>query len=1119
MDPGAWLRSLGLEQYEPAFRAHAIDDILLPRLTADDLKDLGVNIVGHRRRMLDAISALRTEAAKSPPPYADSRLDRASTTAERRHVTVMFSDLVDSTALSTRMDPEDLREVISAYQRCSAETVRCFDGFVARYVGDAALVYFGYPHAHEDDAERAVRAALELVDAVGRVQTQPPLHIRVGIATGLVVVGDLIASGEATERGMVGETPNVAARLQGLAEPGMIVVADDTRKLLGNLFEFQDLGPKELKGVAKPVRVWAALRATSVESRFDALHASDLSDLVGRDEELELLLRRWDKAKAGEGQVVLLSGEAGIGKSRLTAALLERIAAETPLTLRHFCSPQHTDSALYPIIAQIKRAAGLKQEDPPAVRLGKLEQMLSQTSTPMYDAALIAEMLSLSNDGRYPSLNFTPQQKRQKTLDALLLQVEMLTRQRSVLLIFEDAHWMDPTTLDLLAVIVERISTLSALIIVTFRPDFDAQWTERPYVTLLNIKRLTQLDVEAIIDGLVGSNSLPATVRRDIIERTDGIPLFIEEMTRAVLEAGPLAERLVAAASRPGFAIPASLHAPLLARLDRLGPAKELAQIGAAIGREFSYPLLLAVMEKSESELRSALDRLVRARLVFQRGSPPDATYFFKHALIQDAAYGTLLRKQCRELHARVATVLSSQFADIVENHPELLARHYTEADLIEKASALWSKAGRRSMQRSALVEAATQFSRALGQLALLPRSTAVRREEIELQVAIITPLLHVKGYAAPETIAAAERARLLIAEAEALGEAPEDPLILLSLLYGFWAGRFVAFNGDEMRGFAKQFFALAEKQAGTVPLIAAHRIMGGSLLFTGEFVEGRRHFDRAIALYDPTQHRSLAERFGQDVRVTSLSFRSWAQWLLGYPTVALVDAQQAVGDAREIAQVATLMFALAASSFTYILLGRHGQATAQLEELVGLASQKNLTGWKGLGTAFAGCAFAATGKASDALRMIGSGFAAWRSTGATVFSPLFLLHLAESHAALDQLDDACRSIGEALTEIQTSKEAWFEAEVYRVAGEIALKQRTPNFIKAEAYFSHALTLSRAQNAKSCELRTAMSTARLWRDQGKSVQARNLLAPIYAWFTEGFDSPDLMQAKTLLDAL
>ena len=729
-----WLEGLGLADYAERFAENRIDISVLSELSDQDLKELGV-VLGDRRKMLRAIRELvavepvEDRPAPEPAPKPDA--------AERRQLTVMFCDLVGSTAMSARLDPEDMRAIIGAYHKCCASLIAANGGFVAKYMGDGVLAYFGYPQAHEHDAERAVRAGLAIVEAAPKLQTVAgALHVRVGIATGIVVVGDLLGSGEAQERGVVGETPNLAARLQAIAEPDMVVIAEGTRRLLGNLFELQDLGTKDLKGIAGPARAWAAMRASSAESRFEALHASGLAALVGREEEFELLLRRWTEANSGEGQVVLLSGEAGIGKSRLTAALLERLASEQHTRLRYFCSPQHTDSAFYPIIGQMERAAGLTRDDAPRAKLDKLDAVLAPTSTPIEDAALFAEMLSLPNDGRYPALDLDPPRRRQRTLEALVSQMGALTRQNPVLMIFEDAHWTDPTSLEAFGRMVDRIAGLGALLIVTFRPEFQPPWIGRPHVTALTINRLIRREIDAMIDRVAGDKLLPASLRQDIVERTDGIPLFVEEMTKAVLEAEGEGEarRTVAAVPSPALAVPASLHASLMARLDRLGPAKELAQIGAAIGREFSHALLASVARKPEAELRSALDRLIAAGLLFRQGAPPHATYLFKHALVQDAAYGTLLREPRRALHARIAEAIESQFAEIAENQPELLARHCNEAGLIENAARLWGKAGQRSLARSALVEGVDQLSRALAQIAALPTTPALRRERINFK-------------------------------------------------------------------------------------------------------------------------------------------------------------------------------------------------------------------------------------------------------------------------------------------------------------------------------------------------------------------------------------------------
>jgi class 3 adenylate cyclase len=726
-----WLEQLGFAQYAPRFAENDINFAILPDLTDQDLKELGVASLGHRRQLLRAFAELKVGAqgaGTSPASVTVTQQD----TAERRQVTVMFSDLVGSTALSARMDPEDLREIISAYQNCVAETVTRFGGFVAKYMGDGVLIYFGYPQAHEDDAERAVRAGLDAVAAMSALKSPVPLQSRIGIATGLVVVGDLIGSGSAQEQAIVGETPNLAARLQAIAEPDTVVIAEGTRKLLGDLFELEDLGAKDLKGVVGSVRVFAALRPSLVESRFEALHTSGLTPLVGREEELELLLRRWSRAKSGEGQVVLISGEAGIGKSRLVAALLERLASEPHTRLRYFCSPQHTDSALHPIISQMERAAGFTHDNPLQTKLDKLDALLAKTSTSKQDIALLADLLSLANDGRYPTLELAPQQRRQKTLEALAAQSEALARQNPVLMIFEDAHWTDPTSLELFGRAVERVSDQRVLLVVTSRPEFEPPWIGEPHVTALTLNRLAQREVSAIIDCLIGNKRLPANVRQDIVERTDGIPLFVEEMTKALLEAGSedAATQMAAAVPPPALAVPASLHASLMARLDRLGPAKEVAQIGAAIGREFSQALLAAVVRKPEAEIDSALSRLVDSGLLFRQGAPPYASYLFKHALVQDAAYGTLLREPRRALHARIAETLESRFPEIAERQPELLARHYAESGRIEKAAMQWGKAGQRSLGRSALMESAEQLTRALARssLACLRRRGCVTR-------------------------------------------------------------------------------------------------------------------------------------------------------------------------------------------------------------------------------------------------------------------------------------------------------------------------------------------------------------------------------------------------------
>jgi class 3 adenylate cyclase/predicted ATPase len=1026
----------------------------------------------------------------------------------------MFADLVGSTALSTGMDPEDLRDVFAAYLSCAEQTVSKFGGNVAQYMGDGILVYFGYPHAHEDDAEQAVRAGLELIAAVSGLKARVPQQVRIGIATGVVVVGNLTPS-------IVGETPNLAARLQSIAKPNMVVISDGTRRLLGHFFELENLGTRDLKGIAAPVQVWAVLRPSSSRSRFEALHPTGMTTLVGREEEYELLRHRWSKAKEGEGQVVLLSGEAGIGKSHLTVALSERLRGESYIRVRCFCSPQQTNSALHPNIGQMERAAAFARDDALQAKLDKLDALLRQTSTSAEDSALFVEMLSLANDGRYPVLEFTPQQRRQRTMDALIGQVGILSSSAPVLVVFEDVHWADPTSLELIGRLVTNIASHRVLLLISFRPEFDAPWIEQAHVTPVALNRLAPSDVDVMIDQLIGNNPLPAAVRQDIIERTDGIPLFVEEMTKAVLETASEdeARRTAASIPSPALAVPASLHASLMARLDRLGAAKELAQIGAAIGREFSHELLSAVACRPEAGLEMQLDKLIRAGLVFRQGVPPDATYLFKHALVQDAAYGLLLREPRRRLHARIAEALESKFSDIAEFKPEVLARHWAEAGDIEKAATLWGKAGRRSAQRSALVEAIEQLRRALDMIATLPSTPALRREEIKLQVELMTPLLHVRGYAAPETRAAEEQALSLIEQAQALGEPPEDPLLFFSALYGSWAANIVAFNGDVMRERAVEFLALAQKQSATGPIMIGHRLMGLSLLHTGDIAEGRDHLDQAMALYDPAEHRPLATRFGQDVGATSLSWRSISTWVLGYPEDALADAERALEIARASQHALTLVYVLNFSVFPHVSCGNFAAANALIDEFVPLKDQIKGVFWGGWGTVQNGCVLVLTGKLSEAVENIASGIAEMRSTGTTLWMPLFLSHLALAKAGIGQFDQAWSEIRGAMTAAETAKETWCDAEINRISGEIVLLGTEPDTAKAEAYFATALEIARKQKAKSWELRAAMSMARLLRAQGKRGQARDLLAPVYGWFTEGFDTLDLREAKSLLDGL
>jgi class 3 adenylate cyclase/predicted ATPase len=1112
VDLAAWLRGLGLQRYEAVFRENEIDCEVLPELEESDLEKIGIPL-GPRKLLLKAIRALGTgaPAEQVTPPLAPP------VAAERRQLTVMFCDLVGSTALSGKLDPEDMRAIIGAYHRCCTELIERNGGFVAKYMGDGVLAYFGYPQAHEHDAERAVRAGLALVEAVPKLETaiaQTTLLVRVGIATGLVVVGDLIGSGEAQERGIVGETPNLAARLQGIADPNTVIIAEGTRRLIGNLFELQDLGAKDLKGIAGPSRAWAALRASSVESRFEALHTSGLTALVGREEETDLLLRRWSSAKIGEGHVILISGEAGIGKSRLTAALLERLAEEPHTRLRYFCSPQHMDSALHPFIIQLERDAGFARDDPPEARLSKLRALIGGGAAQPDEITLIAELLSLPNAAA--ELDLSPQRKREKLLAGLLHQLEALAKSDPVLMVFEDAHWIDPTSRDLIDLTVDRIRRLPVLLLVTFRPELQPPWTDQSHVTTVALNRLGERHGSALVERLAGNAGVSAELVAEIVERSDGVPLFIEELTKAVVEAGADRGALtVSGAPAASLAVPATLHASLLGRLDRLGPtAKLVAEAGAAIGRDFSYDLLAAAAELAELELQDALRRLVASGLVFQRGVPPASEYLFKHALVQDIAYSTLLRGPRQALHRRIAMALEAQFPSLVEAQPGLAAHHYGEAAMAEKAVPYWLLAGKRSVAKSAVKEALAQLRRGLGLLQSLPETLERSRLELDLHLPLISALIGARGYAHAELSAALDRSRQLVADTGATG----TPLHF-SVLYGVWVADHVRGNLKGALEYAQQYLSLAEVQAASGPRQIGHRILGTSRLATGDFRQARPDLERAASLYRAEEHREFAFHCGQDIGASALCFLSWALWHDGYPDQAARTAGRALVHAREFGHAHTLAFTLwhvampALLSRDVLCVERLANENATISEEHGfpyfLAYCDVLLGWVA----------AHRGHGADGIDRMRRGIAAATATGARLWESFFLGLVAEASALASELDQGIAELDQALARSTLSGVKWADAELHRLRGALICRLARPDPDGAERSFHAALSIAREQGTKGFELRAAMCMARLWRDQGKRQQAHDLLAPVYGWFTEGFDTLDLKQAKALLDEL
>jgi class 3 adenylate cyclase/predicted ATPase len=1041
---------------------------------------------------------------EAPPP---SRTD----TAERRQLTVMFCDLVGSTELSSRVDPEDLREVIGAYHHAVAEVVAGFDGFVAKYMGDGVLVYFGYPRAHEDDAERAVRAGLGVIDAVGRLDVKSvKLQARVGIATGLVVVGDLIGEGSAQEQSVVGETPNLAARLQTLAEPNVVVIAAGTRRLVGDLFEYRDLGAVEVKGIASPVKAWQVLRPSAIESRFEALRGSALTPLIGRDEEVDLLLRRWARAKAGDGQVVLISGEPGIGKSRLAEALSQRIESEPHTRLRYFCSPHHQDSALYPFIARLERAAGFARNDTVEQKLGKLRGLLTPCAHGEDEIELLAELLSLPSTAG--DLNLSPQRKREKLFEALLHQLEALARSRPVVMVFEDAHWIDPTSRELLDLTLDRVARLPVLVVVTFRPEFQQAWGGQPHVTVLALNRLGEHDGVALVERLAGNAGLARETVDEIVERADGVPLFVEELTKAVLETGDRDNRVAAvfmASPLPNLAIPATLHASLIARLDRLGQiAKEVGQIGAVLGREFGYDLIAPVARRPAAELRLGLDRLAEAGLLFCRGVLPQSSYLFKHALVQDAAYDTLLRARRQKLHARVAAVLEQHFADLVERQPELLAHHLTAAGESERAVDQWLKAGQYAAARLAHLEAIRHFERGLATLAALAEGPDRDRREIELQLARGLSLFTAEGYSSAEAATAYARASDLTAQRGGTRQ-------LFLAVYGLWQSA----NGGAMildcRRLSDRLLQLTAGTADDGLHLQAHHSAWATFVHAGEPVAAREHCAMGRRLYDPDRHRSHRLLYGgHDPGVCAAYSGAQADWLLGYPEKGLALGREALALAERIAHPFSLETALLVNAMLHLDRGEPELALRRLGAAEALAAEQRV-GFVWEPQFLRGVALSAQGAFGEAIACFREGLAG--RLGVTRSRPYGLAGLAQALARQGEHKAALAAAREALeAQEQTGHRQW-EAELHRLEG-IALWGLN-RLEEGQHALEEARRVARRQQAKAYELRAATSLARLWGEQGRRNEARDLLAPVYGWFTEGFDTPDLKEAKALLDEL
>jgi class 3 adenylate cyclase/tetratricopeptide (TPR) repeat protein len=1110
-DIAEWLASLGLEEYVQRFADNAIDLSVLRDLTEQDLKDLGV-LLGHRRKILRAIAEL-DGAASAPSKTATQPALRDE--AERRHVTVMICDLVGSTALSARLDPEDMNAVMDAYHAACARITRTYDGFLAEFRGDGILAYFGYPLAHEDNAERTVRAALDIIAAVARLETHAgePLAVRIGIATGLVVIGDLSREGALREHAVVGETPNLAARLQALAEPGTVVVAASTRRLLGDLFRLRDFGLHEVKGIAEPVATWAVEGVSDSESRFEAVRTVRLPDLIGREDEIDFLLERQRLAWNGKGQIVLLSGEPGIGKSRLAAALAEHIAGEPHTRLRYQCSPYHSNSALRPFIAQLERAAGFKADDTSEQRLDKLEALLAIGASQVQAVApLFAALLSIPFGGRYPPLVLSPTQQRRQTLAALLDRFEGLAHRQPILLSFEDAHWADATSLELLDLTVERVRQLPVLALFTFRPEFEPPWIGLPNVGTLTLGRLDPNDVENMVARVTGGRALPTEVMKQIVAKTDGNPLFVEELTKAVLETGILVEngegyRLEG--PLPPLAIPETLQDSLMARLDRLAPVREIAQIGAAIGREFSYPLVRTLVGRDETALKHALAQLEQAELVFRRGEPPEAVYSFKHVLVRDAAYESLLKSRRQQLHGKIARTLEERSAEIVASQPEIAAHHFTEAGLVEPAIDYWLKAGQHAARRSANAEALNHFARGLDLLPKVNDPMRRNKSELLLQTSLGHSLRSIKGWSI-ESVKHAYTRALQLCKESGFDEHT------LPAVFGLWTWNFLRAALGEAQTLAEHSVNTAENADDSVFKVLAHQALGFTLFARGKFAAAHATLERSIGMCEDSKAAAYLDLSAQDPRVHVRLYDGMALWFLGYPDQAL----RICAEARRYADTSQHPFTEAMARTISLRLhqfrGEAAVVARQADAAIALCEERGFVHYLAMALILRGWAIAQQGEFEKGIAEIQAGLEKERATDALLFESYTLGLLADACIKNERWGQAFEFLNQAELRLDDENfEHFYAAEIYRLLGETYLRSRR-DLDQADRCFCKGLKVAREQKARSLELRLCVSIYDLCELRQSGDQYRPQLGEVYASFTEGFDTRDLVTAKLRL---
>jgi class 3 adenylate cyclase/predicted ATPase len=1038
---------------------------------------------------------------------------------ERRHLTVMFCDLVNSTALSLQFDAEELREIITAYLTCCADVVRQFKGHIARCTGDGLLVYFGFPKATERDAESAIRAGLAIVSAVQQLAVRPNLRLqtRVGIATGQVVAGASQQRGEIQEPTIVGATPNLAARLLALAKPDSVIIAETTRRLAGNLFEVHDVGRRRLKGFAHPVQAWQVIAASPVTSRSEFTGAiGAVGSLVNRRNEMEILQDRWRSAQRGQGQAVLLVGEPGIGKSRLARALIEHLRYEENVVLRHYCSPFHQNTPLYPIIRHLERAAQFVTGDSMATKLDKLEAMLSRSKIDVHSSApLFAALLSIKTEGRYPPLALNAPRRKQRTLEMAQALLDATAREHPVLVVFEDLQWLDPTTHELLDRLVKRLPEMPVLLLMTARPEFTSPWDDLAHFTKLVLNRLDNSEAAALVRELRGATRLPQALLKRILALCDGVPLHLEELTKTVIEAASLGvegDRSMTAARVPDVLIPETLQDSLMARLDRLGPWVELIKVASTIGQQFSYDLLHGFFEKRKNYLDRALQKLIDANLIVRLGNPTEGRFAFKHALVRDAAYASIVSRERQALHARVAHLIERFFPEIAEREPELLARHYSGAQLIEPAVRFWRKAGEQSLKSNATIEAINHLQSALELLLTMPENSERDQTELDLQLLLGATFAAVKGFAAPEV----ERA---YGRAHALTPRFTDMQRLFPIIRGLWMFHLVRANWSDAYELAKKLLAASLSESNVSYRVEAHRSLGVTLFWLGNFASACEHFERARLLYDREQHHEHVLRYGSDPAVASLVHEAYALWILGYPDSALRRSEEALILARELKHPFGLAQALLYRSFLHQHRREADSAMNFAQQARTLAEEQEFPFWLAESTIVIGWAKAQLGKVSEGLEQIRQGIADFFATGARMDRPRWLSLLAEIYGVTGSTKEALGAVSEALAAAHAGGERFHESRIHCLKGNLLLSQGPEAAAEAEACFVTAIHVARQQGARAWELCAATSLARLWQSQSQSRKAYELLSPIQQWFTEGFDTPDLKEANTLVDEL